>query len=215
MKTNVELQAEVKEAVNEALQWRYADVAVNADGGIVVLRGEVLTFDERQDAERAASRVDGVSAVINELMATEDPITLSLDGKLANEAAASLSALGGWAASLAVSVVDRAATITGIVDDEAQYQEARKAVEAVPGVRAVVNLIRVAGTPIPGAVERRIASEFEGEGMPGPERVRVDVRHHVARLTGRLDSVAERDVAVAAAQETPGIIDVQDELEIG
>ncbi len=212
MKSDEELQREVAAALTSIPDLNASDVSVVATNGIVTLRGEVVRFDERMTLERTARRIAGVTAVINEVVATQDPITLGLDTILAGEAATALRAIGATTDDVTVSVVERVATLSGVVDEEATRSAARAAVAAIPGMRAVVDLSVAAGRATPRAVARRIAAAFAQQGMPGADRIHADVRDHLAILSGTLDSVAERDEAVAAAVATPGILAVDDQL---
>jgi osmotically-inducible protein OsmY len=212
MKSDGELERDVAAALSGMTATGMRDVAIAASSGIVTLRGEVVTFEERAHAERAANRVPGVTAVVNEIVATQDPTTVGLDTITATEAVAAINATPALAGAVAVSVVDGVATLSGVVVDESERDAAREAVAAIPGVRTVVNRIRTAGPSDARAVERRIAFAFDVNGMPGADRVRVDVGDHMARLSGTLDSQAERDEAVAAAEATPGITAVDDQL---
>jgi len=62
---------ELERAVRAELHWDPrlddAGILVSAHRGRVTLRGEVATFQEKTEAERATERVDGVHAVTNEL----------------------------------------------------------------------------------------------------------------------------------------------------
>jgi osmotically-inducible protein OsmY len=214
MKSDCELQRDVAEELNGKSATGMHDVAVAATSGIVTLRGEVMTFEERAQAERLAGGVLGVTGVVNEIVAAQDPTTVGMDGALATEAVAALNAIPTLVGAVSVSVVDGVATLSGVVDAAADHDAARQVVATIPGVRSVVNLLRVAGRADARAVERRIAFAFAAQGMPGADRIRVDVRDHLARLSGTLDSVAERDEAVAAAAATPGITAVDDQLTL-
>lgn len=214
MLSNGELQRSVADAIAGAFGSTVSDIAVAVDGGLVTLRGEVLTFSEREAVERRVWAVDGVTAVINEIVATQDPVGVRVDCDLAQNARAALVALGSGFEAVAVSVVDRAATLSGEIEDEVRRQLARGAVATVPGLRSITALVRVIGALVPGEPERRIAEAFTAEGMTGPERVVVATHDHLAQLTGALDSVAERDVAVAAVETTPGITGIDNELTI-
>jgi osmotically-inducible protein OsmY len=212
MKSDIELQREVGAALAGIPNLNATNVSVTVAGGIVTLRGEVLRFDQRMRLEQTARRIAGVTAVINEIVATQEPVTPRMDSVLVREAVAALRALGSSADAVTVSLSQRVATLSGVVDRDATRAAAYEAVAAIPGIRSVVNLIVVAGEADAPAVTRRIAAAFAQEGMTRVDRIRIDVRDHLARLSGTLESVAERDVAVATAASTPGILEVDDQL---
>lgn len=67
MKTNLQL----KTAVRDEPQWEQAicssDIEVATRGGIVTLGGTVPHYAEKWAAEKAVQRVEGVSAIVEEL----------------------------------------------------------------------------------------------------------------------------------------------------
>jgi cytidylate kinase len=64
---NMALEARVRAALKEDPQTRDTSITIVAKQGKVNLRGIVLDAEEREDAERVAAAVPGVSAVANEL----------------------------------------------------------------------------------------------------------------------------------------------------
>ena len=67
MKTDLELQQDVHDALEFEPGVNASHVGVTVDSGVVALRGEVATYQERLTAERTARRVEGVRAVANDL----------------------------------------------------------------------------------------------------------------------------------------------------
>lgn len=141
--------ADLKRDVVEELSW---DPAVNATaigvavkGGVVTLTGQLDTLAEKYAVERALHRVAGVKAV-----------ALELDVKLSSEhrrsdaeiAAAAEQALRWYSMvpdeRVRVTVERGAITLGGEVDWDYQRKAAVGAAFAAPGVRAVVNDLRVA-----------------------------------------------------------------------
>jgi len=57
----------IKKALHRAAQVDAEKISVEASGGKVILRGNVRTWSEREEAERAAWAAPGVSAVQNEI----------------------------------------------------------------------------------------------------------------------------------------------------
>jgi len=64
------LTAAVKTALITAPELSSLKINVDSAGGVVTLRGQVKTNDEKQRAERVASAVTGVQSVRNDLVVT-------------------------------------------------------------------------------------------------------------------------------------------------
>src|SRR4051812_5719458 len=86
MKTDRELQRDVI----EELQWQpavdAARIGVTTDHGVVTLVGEVNTYSERVEAEKAVKRVSGVQALANALDVRVDIVRPPHDPDIAQRA---------------------------------------------------------------------------------------------------------------------------------
>ena len=61
------ISADVRSRISEALGARGSEVEVHVDAGVVTLAGTVATDADRRRAADAATTVDGVKSVINNL----------------------------------------------------------------------------------------------------------------------------------------------------
>jgi len=67
MKSNLQLQQRVAEALSWEPSVDASHIGVAASDGVVTLTGQVPSFVERLEAERVAKRVAGVKAIANDL----------------------------------------------------------------------------------------------------------------------------------------------------
>ncbi len=67
------LESKVERRLRMEGRIRWEELRVEADGGQVTLYGIVKSNEERGFAEKAASTVDGVSAVVNKLLVQTGP----------------------------------------------------------------------------------------------------------------------------------------------
>jgi len=130
---------EVARAVREALEW---DAFVPDDKirstvslGIVTLEGQVQTWAQRADAERAVRGLTGVRGVINQITVMTkpvDPIRIKSDIEDALQRQAEREAR-----RLDIAVKDGVVTITGRIRSWAEKNAIDRVVGFAPGVRRV------------------------------------------------------------------------------
>lgn len=112
-------------------------IAVHVDGDEVVLQGWVPTLTLKRVATRLAMEVPGVSRVRNELIADEE-----LERQVA-EVLEQEPSLEDDFPGIHINVVAGAVTLWGTVSTEADRQRAEELARQVPGVRKVINQLRV------------------------------------------------------------------------
>lgn len=154
----VALAARVRIALLETLKDGGLRVNVSVRGGRVELSGQVPTAPERELAEGAARRVEGVTAVVNAvtLMTSPPPETaasraIEQAGRAVADAILEASVklrllddVGRVAFAIEVGAASGAVTLTGEVPDEARRTLALKAARATSGVTSVKDALRVA-----------------------------------------------------------------------
>ncbi|HTV22881.1 MAG TPA: BON domain-containing protein [Polyangiaceae bacterium] len=136
---------DIARAIRSALEW---DVFIPDDRirstvsqGWVTLDGDVEYYNHRSDAERAVRNLAGVRGVTNQIVVSStkvDPgeIRSSLEQALKRHAARD-------AKRIAIDISEGRVSLTGSVHSIAERDAVVGAARATPGVRAVVNHLRV------------------------------------------------------------------------
>lgn len=142
MKADIDLQREILAALNREPRVNAAAVGVAVGEGIVTLSGSVASFAEKDDATRAAMRVQGVRAVAGEITVRSPGRAGQTDTDIARAAA---DALGQDPRlphdHIKVKVSSGWITLRGEVDAWDQGRVAEAIVRHLPGVQGVHNLI--------------------------------------------------------------------------
>jgi osmotically-inducible protein OsmY len=136
---------EIAHAVRDALAW---DVFVpdtrirsTVSDGVVTLEGDVDTWTQREDAEKAIRNLSGVRIVMNQIevkVPTVDPVKMRKAIEDALERRAEREAKG-----LRFEIHDGRVKVFGTVQSWAEKQAVLGAAKGTPGVREVDDLLRI------------------------------------------------------------------------
>jgi osmotically-inducible protein OsmY len=172
-----------------------ADIAVAVCEGIATLAGSVHGNALKQAAARAAEAVAGIRAVANDIKVGSTLHGARRDTRIAAMLANSLSWNATLGAQAVAARVERGWVILeGTMSSCFQRFEASCAVQALPGVRGVTNLIRVCSTPGASRAFVRACAQ-----PTCAEEDEIDVRVSAKGLCGWVDSCDHRSHAEDAA----------------
>lgn len=192
-----------------------AGIGVQAENGVVTLTGEVPSYAQKLAAERAAWRVRGVKAVVQNV-AVQPAGSGSSDEQIAARA---LDALR-WnvtlpADALHVSVDHGWVTLAGSVDWQYQRRNAEEALRFLRGVTGVTNRIELKPHAQPAAVHQRIEEALKRNAQVEARKIEVRIENgNTVVLQGKVDNWLERAAVERAAWSAPGVSSVVDRLTI-
>jgi osmotically-inducible protein OsmY len=141
-KSDDELRREVEQRLQAEPDVDARRVVVSVADAIVTLTGEVRSYTEKWQAERAVEQIPGIRGIANEIEVRGD--TDHADSDLARRAVRSLRRnMLVPANAVTVRVENAWIVLTGEVGRDLQRRAAERAVRGLPGVRGVENLVRV------------------------------------------------------------------------
>ena len=206
-------------SVADELQWDpkvdSAAVAVAASDGKVTLRGTVGSFREKREAQQAAERVTGVAQVKNDLKVRILTGHGKKDADLRGDVLQAMMLDSLVPSTVDATVVDSYVTLTGTADWQYEREEAESVAGKVPGVVGVDNDIEL-NKPEPDAydIQASISKAFKRNAKIDADGLTVITHDNTVELEGTVRSWSEHDAAVATAWAAPGVLVVEDRIQV-
>jgi osmotically-inducible protein OsmY len=215
MKTDAELQQDVMNELKWEPTLKAAEIGVGVTDGVVTLSGYVDSYYKKWAAERAAARVFGVRAVVEEIQVRYPGSLRRSDEDIAQAVANVLE----WNVlvphdRVKVQVQDGVVTLSGKVDWGYQKYAAEEAVRYLMGIIWLSNQITVKPTVKPLDVKAKIESAFQRNALLDSRRIKIETRGSKVILSGSVHSWGERAEAQWAAWAAPGVSEVENGIKI-
>jgi len=214
MKTDSQLQLDVINELNWDPTVTHTNVGVTAKDGIIALTGHIPSYIEKASAEKAAQRVEGVKAVVNEIDVKLYERWFQSDEEIARMAVKALQWNVQVPFNVNVSVENGRITLRGEVDWEYQRSAAANCLASLAGVVDVNNHIRIRTRVQPANLKSMIEQALKRAAENDSREISVDVKGSKVILTGRVRSFAEIRDARLAAWSAPGVTDVESKLRL-
>ena len=215
MKSDASLRDDIIEELNWEPSVDSSKIGVAVKDGIVTLSGTVPSFNEKTDAEKAVKRVEGVKAVVQHIDVELKSTSVRTDAEIAEVAIKNLT----WNTNvpeqnIMVKVENGWITLEGEVSWNYQKEAAKSAVKGLIGVKGVNNFIRIKSQIQPENLKEKIKNSFLRNASIDAENVKIEITGNKAILKGTVQSWAEKRQAEKAAWAAPGILEVENKLEI-
>jgi osmotically-inducible protein OsmY len=215
MKTDFEIQQDIMAEFLWEPALNGVQIGVSVNQGIVMLSGIVDTYYKKSLAEKVTKKMSGVKAVAEEIIVKVPGSKTRTDVDIAKAVVNALA----WNSTvnhnnISVQVENAAVTLDGEVEWNFQKVLAQKAVETLEGVCNITNNIRVKNKIMAEDVKQKIARSFQRHATLDSEKIKVAIFNDRVTLRGTVRSFAEKKDAERAVWSYPGVIGVDNYLEI-
>jgi osmotically-inducible protein OsmY len=214
MKNNIELRADVINAIKWEPLLHAAHIGVTAKDGVVSLTGEVDSYTKKMEAENATKKVIGVKAVIEKIEVKILSKWATTDSEVIRKIFKSLKKT--WSLQkdkINVKVENGWITLGGEFHWNYQRDAAIKAVQHLYGVRGVTNNIKIKSEFSDDIDQKDIEKALRISTIDNSE-ININVSGTTITLSGKVNSWYQRDEVERITWKTPGICHLNNELEI-
>jgi osmotically-inducible protein OsmY len=217
MRADLQIEEDVKEELAHDPDAGHGDVSVHVGSGIARLSGRTSTYAARVAARRAAERVSGVRAVLDDLCVEPPPELRRSDADIARTVEVALGLnVQIPTGIIRCSVTDGWVTLEGHAARQADRCAAEASVATLAGVRGIRNRIRLEpdAAPSPSLV-LDIEKALRRSAELDCKHVVIDVESDgTVLMRGMVRSWAEHRDAERAAWSTTGVRRVVNRLMV-
>ncbi|MGZ6218754.1 MAG: BON domain-containing protein [Syntrophales bacterium] len=212
-------EKEIQQAVLRELDWeplvKSTEIGVSVKDGIVTLSGFVENYAKKYNAEKAAKRIYGVKAVVNDIQVKLASLDERTDEDIAKAALTALKARTTVPSDkIKVIVRDGWINLEGETDWNFQKEAAESAVRYLIGVKGVTNLITVKPRVSAADVKAKIDDALRRTAELDARRITVESTDGKVILHGSVRSWIEREEAQEAAWRAPGVREVENRITV-
>jgi hyperosmotically inducible protein len=202
---------------------QFQNVRSSVEDGIVTLSGTVNLYQDKLDAAKKAKKIANVSGVRNQIVVAGENVPDSrLQQKLAKELAYDrVGYFDNEFNYIAVAVKDGVVTLTGAAYWDVPRDDAMAIVARTPGVKDVVNEVKVLPTStFDDLIRIRTARAIYRDSVLGrygsdpADPIRIIVSNGHVTLYGKVESTMDKNIAGIRAESVPGAFSVENKLVV-
>ena len=215
MRTDEQIRDDIMAEIDFDPKVEATDNGVTVKDGAVTLHGTVHSYFEELAVIKAAKRVKGVHAVVEEIKIKYPSDTQIDDLDIAER----IAHLCEWNTTfrkydIKAEVKSGHVTLSGNVDWQYQRADVRDFVSRLRGVNSVTNAITIRPHASQLDVKRKISEALHRSATLESSKINVDVADGQVTLKGHVKAWYDRKLAEDAACSAPGVTKVVDHIQI-
>jgi osmotically-inducible protein OsmY len=217
MKTDQQLKQDVIAELGWEPAVNASQIGVEVKDGIVTLAGHVDSFTEKWQAEKATQRVAGVKGLAVEMDVKLPGMSNRTDADVARSVENTLQWLSYLPTDAVKVIVENGwVTLSGEVDWNYQRLNAAAVVRDLMGVRGLTENIGIKSRAVipSSSIEADIEAALRRRLDSNLQDISVAVHDGDVTLSGRVQSLWDRERALGLAWSSAGVKHVRDDLRI-
>lgn len=215
MKSDIQIQEDVMEQLKWEPFLNASQIGVSVKNGVVTLSGQVDSYTKKLAAENAAKKIAGVKAIAEDIQVGISHSYHKTDTEIAE---AILNVLRWHSAvqeeKIKIKVESGNVKLEGEVEWEYQRANIMEAIKKITGVCSIINFITVKPKITPSDIEQKISAAFHRSATIDAGKITADVMGSRVTLRGTVHSYTEKEDAENAAWNAPGVLSIENKLEI-
>jgi len=209
----------IKQNVLDELKWQpridETQIGVIVDKGVVTLTGVVDDYQKKLAAEKAVKKIIGVKAVAEDIELKYRDKYLKTDKEIAKAVVATFE----WSTAIpekdiAIELRNGWVFLTGEVQYDYQRKAAKRVAQDIFGVNGVIDKITVNNNDTSIHVKEKIANAFERMADIDSASIEIVVEGNTVILSGKVNSLAEKEEADRIAYSADGVYRVKNDIEV-
>lgn len=215
MKEDIDLQNDVQAAIKWEPLLNISDIGVTAKDGVITLTGIVDSYAKKTEIENAAKSVKGVKAVVEKIEIKFGTWGIKGDNEIATEILNTFK--WNWSVpsdKVQVKVEQGWVTLEGNLNWNYQKEAAKKSIYHLTGVKGVINNIQIQSETSDTVEKRDIERALERNSTISHQNIQVEVTGNNVILNGFVESLSQKDEAGRIAWNAPGVVSVNNALDI-
>jgi osmotically-inducible protein OsmY len=215
MKSNSDLQKDVQDAIKWEPLLNAAEIGVTVHDGVVTLTGTVDSYYKKSEAEHAAKNVAGVKAVVEKIEIQLGNSWQKNDNEIATEVLNAFKS--NWEVptdKVKVMVEKGWVTLEGELQWNYQKEAAKKAVHNLDGVKGVTSNLKIKSSNDDSIEKNAIERAINRNWSLAEQDIEIKVTENRVKLSGIVHSWYQKEEAARIAWNSPGVWNVDNELEI-
>jgi osmotically-inducible protein OsmY len=216
MRSDQQIREDIQQILDQDPKIGARDIAIAVRMGVVTLAGYVRTSGEKAKAEANARRVVGVHAIANDIEVRLPLFGRKPDPEIAREVFANIKReMPTVCEQIVVRVEDGRVALQGQVESQSQKDSAEELAGSASGVRSISNELNIRIPILPVDIQRRIEEAFKRAAEIDSDNIQVEIASGgTLILSGAVRSPAEREEAERIAAAAPGVLEVENRIDV-